>query len=115
MNDIKKLTEMVIKFRDERDWKQFHNPKDLALSIVLEASEVLERFQWKNPEEISKYLKNNKSEVADELADVVKYLIIMCHDLNIDIEKAVVTKMKKDAKKYPVHKSKGNHKKYSEF
>lgn len=115
MSDIKKLTEKVIKFRDERDWKQFHNPKDSAISLNLEASEVLEHFQWKNKEEIEKYIKEKKEDIGEELADVLFFILIMSHDLDIDIVEAFNKKMEKNAKKYPVEKSKGNHKKYTEL
>lgn len=114
MNDIDKLINLVIKFRDERDWKQFHNPKDTAISLSLEASEFLEHFQWKNSEEIRKYLKTHKVELSDELADVLIWVLTISHDLKIDLHNAVTDKVKKNAKKYPVKKSKGNHKKHTE-
>ncbi len=115
MSDLKALQELVIKFRDQRDWKQFHNPKDMAISMSLEASEVLELFQWKSPEEIEKFVKGNKQTVSDEIADVLKYMLIMSHDLNIDLSKAVKSKLFRDGKKYPVKKARGNHKKYNEY
>ncbi len=115
MSDIKKLTKLVVKFRDARDWKQFHNSKDLAVSLTLEAAEVLEHFQWKNKEEIEAYIKSNKSDIAEELADVLYWVLLMSNDLKIDISKAFLDKMKKNEKKYPVTKSKGNHKKYTEL
>lgn len=115
MTDLKTLTEMVIKFRDERDWKQFHNPKDSAIALVSEAVEVLDELKWKSPEEIEEYLKTKKSKIGDELCDVLFWVLLMMHDLNIDIKKQFVSKMKENARKYPVHKSKGNHKKYSEL
>jgi len=74
MSEIKQLTQKIKAFRDERDWKQFHNHKDVALSLVLEASEVLEHFQWKSPKEVNEHAKNNKEDLADELADVAMYL-----------------------------------------
>ncbi len=115
MSDLEELTKLVIKFRDERDWKQFHTPKDLAISLALESAEVLEHFQWKNPTEIKKYIKTNKDDIADELADVFKYLLMLSYELNIDLKKAVPSKMAKDNKKYPVEKSKGKHAKYTEL
>lgn len=115
ISDIEELTELVIKFRDERDWKQFHNPKDLALSLTLEATEVLEHFQWKNPEEVNKYIKTNKADLEDEIADVFKYLLIISNELGIDIKKATLKKMKKDNKNYPVKKSRGKHTKYNKL
>ena len=115
MSDIKDLTKKVIKFRDDRDWKQFHNPKDLSISLALEAAEVLEHFQWKSPKEIEEYIKTNKGDLGDELADVLKYLLMIAHELNIDLLKAVPEKMRKDAKKYPVEKSRGKHTKYNKL
>ena len=115
MSDIEKLTKKVIKFRDDRDWKKFHNPKDLSISLSLEAAEVLEHFQWKSPEEIKKYIKTNKKDLAGELADVLKYLLMLSHELRIDLVKAVPLKMKKDAKKYPVEKYRGKHPKDTEI
>lgn len=113
MSDITELTTIVKRFRDERDWKQFHNPKDVALSLVLEAAEVLEHFQWKSQEEIEKYLKSNKEDIGDELADVLYWVLLMCNDLEIDIEKALAKKIKKNEKKYPVEKARGKHTKYN--
>ena len=115
MSDIQELTKKVITFRDKRDWKQFHNPKDLALSITLEAAEILEHFQWKSKEEIEEYVKTQKKDISDEIADVIKYILMMCHDLDIDITAAVLSKMKEDEKKYPVEKVRGSHKKYTEY
>lgn len=106
---------MIIDFRDARDWKQFHNPKDLAISLVLEAGEVMEHFQWKNREEMENHIKTHKSDIADELADVLYWVLLMSSDLNINIVKAVEDKMKKNEKKYPVKKSKGNHTKYTKL
>ncbi len=113
MSDIKKLTEKIIKFRDERDWKQFHNPKDVALSLVLEAGEVVEHFQWKNKEEIDKYIETNKADIGEELADVLYWVLLMSHDLKIDILDALDKKIKKNEEKYPLEKAKGKHTKYN--
>lgn len=115
MDKIKELTNRIIKFRDERDWKQFHNPKDVALSMVLEAGEVMEHFQWKNKEEVEEYLKQNKDDVAEEIADVLYYVLLMSHDINIDITKALDKKITKNETKYPVEKAKGNHTKYNKY
>ncbi len=112
---MKDLTEKVVKFRDQRNWKQFHNPKDCAISLSLEAAEVLEHFQWKNPEEIAEHIKKNKNEISKELADVLYWVLLMSNDLNIDIEKAFLQKLKENAKKYPVKKAKGKHTKYTEL
>ncbi len=113
MSDIQKLTKEIIAFRDKRDWKQFHNPKDLALSLVLESAEVLEHFQWKSPEEIAAYIKTNKDDIGEELADTLYWVLLIAHDLHIDITKAFKRKMAKNNKKYPVRKAKGRHEKYN--
>ena len=115
MSDIKALMEMVVRFRDARDWKQFNNPKDLALSLVLESAEVMEHFQWKNPSEIEEYLKSHKSDVGEELADVLYWVLLMGNDLGIDLVEAFTKKMVKNDKKYPISKSKGRHTKYTEL
>lgn len=115
MNDINKLTETVVRFREERDWKQFHNPKDMALSLVLEATEVMEHFQWKNTEEVQEYIKEHKSDIGEELADVLYWVLLLSHDLDIDLVQEFQKKMKKNEKKYPVDKARGNHKKYNEL
>jgi len=113
MNEIEKLTELVIKFRDKRDWKKFHNPKDCALSLVLEAAEVMEHFQWKNGDQLKNYIKTNKNEIAEELADVLYWILLIANDLNIDIGQAIKNKLIINNMKYPVKKSKGNAKKYT--
>ncbi len=115
MSEIQQLTQKIRRFRDERDWKQFHNHKDVALSLVLEASEVLEHFQWKSPAEVEAHGKEAKDELADELADVAVYLFELADNLKIDLPKAIETKMLKNAAKYPVEKSKGRHTKYNKL
>lgn len=115
MADIQKLIEKIIAFRDARDWKQFHNPKDLAISLMLEAAEVVEHFQWKNAEEMAKHVKEHKGEVAEELADTLYWVLLLGHDLDIDLAEAFEKKMEKNEKKYPVEKAKGSHAKYTEL
>lgn len=115
MSDIKELTDRILKFNEARDWKQFHNPKDLALSLVLEAAEVMEHFQWKNSEEMVEYLKSHKDDVGEELADVLYWVLLMSHDLDIDIKLALENKMKKNELKYPVDKAKGKSDKYTNY
>jgi len=115
MSEIKRITEMIKRFRDERDWKQFHNHKDVALSLVLEASEVLEHFQWKSLKEVEEHGKTCKDELADELADVAMYLFELADNLKIDLPQAMAQKMKKNSLKYPVHKAKGKHTKYNKL
>ncbi|MBF0387958.1 MAG: nucleotide pyrophosphohydrolase [Candidatus Omnitrophica bacterium] len=105
----------MMAFRAERDWKQFHNHKDVALSLVLEAAEVLEHFQWKSPEEVERHGRECKAELADELADVAWYLFELAHDLDIDLPQAIECKTAKNAAKYPVEKCKGRHTKYNKL
>ncbi len=115
MNELSDLTKKIVKFNKERDWKQFHSPKDLAISLSLEASEVLEHFQWKNKEEIEEYIKTHKEHIGEELADVFYWVLLMSHDLKIDIIKASEKKLKKNIEKYPIKKAKGKHLKYTEL
>lgn len=113
--EIEQMIDDIEDFRVQRDWKQFHNPKDLALSLALEAAEVVEHFQWKTDAEIQEYLKENRDEVGDELADVFYWVLLLSHDLDIDIVEAFNRKMKENAEKYPVDKAKGKHDKYTEL
>lgn len=115
MSDLQKLQDLVVKFRDDRDWKQFHNPKDIALSLVLESTELMEHFQWKNEEEIQKHLKEHPDDISDELADVLYWVLLIANDFDVDLSKALQTKMKKNDAKYPVSKAKGKHTKYTEL
>lgn len=115
MSDLADIQRKIVAFRNERNWKQFHNPKDLAISLLLEASEVLEHFQWKSPEEMTAHVANHKDDIAEELADVLYWVLLMAHDLNIDIAEASAQKLAKNARKYPVEKASGNHKKYTEL
>jgi len=115
MKNINDLTKRIIAFRDARDWKQFHNPKDVALSLVLEASEVMEHFQWKNKEEIEEYIETNKTDISEELADVLYWVLLMSHDLKIDVLVALEAKIRKNEEKYPVEKAKGKHTKYNKL
>ena len=115
MSDVKKITEKIKKFRDERDWLQFHDPKNMAVSIILEASELLEHFQWKTKEEVEKYVETNKEEISYEIADIALYLFELADNLGVDLIKAMEKKMAKNEKKYPVEKAKGSHKKYNKL
>lgn len=115
MSDIQELTGAILKFRNERDWEQFHMPKDLALSLVLEAAEVLEHFQWKNGDELKKYLAENKDKVGEELSDVLYWVLLLSHDLGINIKDAFEKKMLHNAEKYPIEKARGKNGKYTEL
>ncbi len=112
VNIVEKVLEEILSFRKERDWEQFHNPKDLAISISLEASELLENFQWKDSQEA---LKENMDNIKDELADVLIYSLMLAHDLDLDVSKIIHNKVQKNAKKYPVEKALGSNKKYTEL
>ena len=112
---IQELTEAILTLRDERDWKQFHTPKDVAISISLESAELLEHFQWKNEEEVKKHINEHKKEIGDELSDILSYILIMSHDLGIDLPEAFVKKREADKKKYPIAKAKGKHTKYNKL
>ncbi len=108
------LVKAVLAFRDARDWRQFHNPKDLAISICLEAAELLERFQWKGPDEIAALLddEQNRRRVGDEMADVLILLVSMADVLGVDLINAAQAKLAENARKYPVELAKGSAKKY---
>lgn len=109
MTDIKELTEKLIAFRDQRDWAQFHNPKDLALALNIEASELLEAFLWKGAEDA------DTEKVKEELADVIAYALLLADKYNFDVVEIVSNKIKENGKKYPVDKAKGTAKKYNEL
>lgn len=115
MSDLTSLTQKVVEFRDDRDWAQFHNPKDLALSLTLEAAEVLEVFQWKDGAAIAEVASARKLDIAHELADVLYWTLLMAHDLGIDLASALDSKLAINADKYPVDRVKGSSKKYSEL
>lgn len=104
---MKELKEKIIKFRDERDWKKFHSPENLAKSISIEAGELLECFQW-----IKEF---NKEEVIEELADIFNYCILLADSLDVDLKKITLDKLEENAKKYPVEKAKGTSTKYNKF
>lgn len=101
---IQDLIDKIIQFRQARDWKQFHTPENLAKSVCIEAAELLECFQW-NTE------KFDKEEVKEELADVIIYCLLMSESLDVNVDDIVRSKIKKNGKKYPVEKAKGNSKK----
>jgi dCTP diphosphatase len=109
------LSKLVLDFRHARDWKQFHNPKDQALSLVLEAAEFLELMQWRNGRELEKFLKQNKARVEEELADVLGWVLLIAHDLKIDLADAFARKVELNKKKYPVEKARGSARKYTEL
>ncbi len=114
---IDHLIEICLKYRDERDWKQFHSPKDLTLALSIEVGEVLEHFRFKDNSEIEKYLKKieNKKKVGYEIADILYFILLLSDEIGIDIVNSFKEKMKIAEGKYPVHLAKGCNKKYNEF
>ena len=104
---MQELMNEIIKFQKERDWKQFHTPENLAKSISIEAAELLEHFQWDN--------EYDRSEVIDELADVLNYAFLIADKYNLDIEQIMDEKLRINGEKYPVDKAKGSAKKYNEL
>lgn len=115
MATLKELEKKIVDFRDERDWEQFHTPKDLAVSLVLEAAEVIEHFQWKNEKEIQEYVQLHGYDIGEELADVLSYTLLLAHNLGIDLSDVFVKKLEKNAAKYPVEKARGKSTKYTEL
>ena len=104
---MEEVEEAIIKFTKDRDWGQFHSPANLAKSIVIESGELLECFQWND--------NYNKEKVCEELADVVNYAILLADKLGVSLEDITMKKIEENSKKYPINKSKGNSKKYTEF
>ncbi len=109
MNDIKEITEILLKFRDERDWAQFHTAKDLALALNIEAGELLEAFLWKSSEQA------DIGKVKEELADVFAFAFMLAEKYDLDVKQIVLEKMEQNALKYPVEKARGVAKKYTEL
>jgi len=109
MNELEDIIQMLKKFRDDRDWKQFHNPKDLSIALSIESSELAQEYLWKDAESA------NVDKVKDELADVFSYALYIADYYNLDIKQIIKEKIEKNEVKYPVDKSKGNAKKYNEL
>lgn len=107
-----KTVSMALKFRDDRDWKQFHNPKDLAISLSLEAAELLEVFQWSGTD---LECADKLDRIKEELADVINYSILLADVCGLDIDEIVQEKIKRNEEKYPVDLAKGHKEKYTEL
>ena len=114
--ETRQLQEKVIEFRDAREWDQYHNPKDLAISLSLEASELLEIFQWKDPQEVEAIKSDPKESkrVKEKLGDILIYALNMCHAFGFDPSEVILEKLALNEKKYPVEKAKGSARKYTE-
>jgi len=110
MDKFLELSEKVSNFVRERDWEKFHNPKDVAISISIEAAELLENFQWRNDKEVDKMLEREDylNRITEEMADVMIYLIVLSNKLGVNLIDIALKKIKKNEEKYPVSKFKGN-------
>ncbi len=109
MTEIEEIIQALLQFRNERDWEQFHNAKDLALAINIESSELLEQYLWKSAEDA------NPQKVKEELADILAYAFLLAEKYNFNIKEIILEKIQKNAEKYPVEKAKGSAKKYNEL
>lgn len=109
MKDTEEIIQALLEFRNERDWEQFHNPKDLALAISIESAELLELYLWKKSEEA------NLAKVKDELADIFSFAFLLAEKYNFDVKEIVLEKIKQNGEKYPVDKAKGKSTKYNEL
>ena len=109
MKESEEIIQALLKFRNERDWEQFHNPKDLTLALNIEAGELLELFLWKDAADAK------QEKIKEELADVFAYAFLLADKYNLDVKQIILDKIKKNAEKYPVDKAKGTAKKYDEL
>jgi len=109
------LQRAILAFRDDRDWRQFHNPKDQMLSLVLEAAELMELAQWRDGEELDRHLTENREALADELADVLGWLLLIAADRGVDLAEAFHRKLAKNHAKYPADQVRGSARKYTEY
>lgn len=114
-NDLLEIKIRLRQFADERDWDQYHSPKNLSMALIAEAAELIEHFQWITEEESSQLTEDKLEEVRQELADIQIYLIRIADKLNVDLLQAVEHKIKINEQKYPVEKVKGKNKKYTEY
>jgi NTP pyrophosphatase (non-canonical NTP hydrolase) len=115
MNEFDDLTRRVREFRDARDWAQFHSVKNLASSVCIEAAELLEALQWVEGDDAEREALGRRSEIAEELADVSIYLLLIADKLGIDLAEAIDHKLRKNAAKYPVERARGSSRKYTEL
>jgi len=109
MTDIEEIIQKLIEFRNERDWEQFHNPKDLSLAISIEAGELLELFLWKKPEEA------DITKIEKELADIFAFAFLLANKYQLDVKQIILNKIDENSRKYPIEKSKGSAKKYNDL
>lgn len=114
-NSIESLTREICAFRDARDWRQFHNPKELAVAITAEAGELLQHFVWQSPEQSEQRVRERKAELESEMADVAILLLEMADNCGIDLAEAIRAKLARNEERYPVAKARGSNKKYNEL
>lgn len=115
MSDLDQMTQRLLRFRSERDWEQFHNVKDQVLSLTLEAAELMELTQWRQGQALEKHLAVHQEAFADELCDVLGWVLLIAHDRHIDLPAAMEAKMAKNEAKYPVEKARGRATKYRDL
>ena len=115
MSEIKNIQAKIREFRDARDWMQFHNPKDMATALAIEASELQELFLWKSPAECTDIIVRKKERVHEEIADIAVYLFELADILKIDLVEAIEAKLLKNEMKYPAEQVRGSSKKYNEY
>ena len=113
--DIKRLQQVLQEFADERDWNQFHSPKNLSMALSVEASELVEHFQWVSETDSYQLPEKKLAEVGEELADILLYLVRISDRLGIDLESAAYQKIEVNRRKYPAEKVKGSSRKYTEY
>ena len=112
---LSKLAQEIVDFRDAREWKQFHNPKDLATALAIEASELQEIFLWKNGAALEEALHAKREHIEQEVADIASYLLLLCRELDIDLDQAIRKKLELNKAKYPADQVRGSSKKYDEY
>lgn len=112
---LSELTAAVLRHRDERNWAQFHTPKELAISLCVESAELLSLMQWQSGEQLKETVASKREQIRDELADVLHSVLLLASDLNVKPGEALLDKLKKDADKYPVHKARGKNLKYDQL
>lgn len=115
--NIQELKNKIKKFCEDRDWDQYHNPKDLSIGIITEASELLEHFRFKSEQESKAFFENvtKKDEISDELADIFFFVLRLSQKYNIDLSESLIQKLEKNDRKYPVEKARGSNRKYTEL
>lgn len=113
--DYEALKQKLLQFRNQRDWQQFHDPKNLAEGLTIESAELLENFLWKKSEDSRKLSDKERQRVQEEIGDIFAFLIYLCHELDIDLFEATCQKIDLNHKKYPVEKSKGKSTKYKDL